>query len=50
MKKKLISILFSALMLVGTAGVVTACDFGGTGVESSAEKTTAVVHFDVNTT
>ena len=52
MKKKLISILFSALMLVGTAGVATACDFsfGGTGVESSAEKTTAVVRFDVNTT
>ncbi len=52
MKKKLISILFSALMLAGTAGVCTACNFnfGGTGTESSAEKTTAVVHFDVNTT
>ena len=51
MKKKLITILFSALMLVSTAGVMAACDFGGMGgTESSVEKTTAVVHFDVNTT
>ena len=53
MKKKLITILFSTLMLVSTAGVMTACNFnlgGANSVESSEEKTTAVVHFDVNTT
>ena len=50
MKKKLLSILFSALALIGTAGIVTACNSGSNSVESSVEKTTAVVHFDVNTT
>lgn len=51
MKKKILTILFSALALVGTAGIVTACETGATNsVESSTEKTTAVVHFDVNTT
>ncbi|MBR2321744.1 MAG: hypothetical protein IKA57_06370 [Clostridia bacterium] len=45
MKKKILTILFSALALVGTAGIVTACEMGATSsVESSAEKTTAVVH------
>ena len=54
MKKKLLTMLLSAFMLVGTAGVATACNFGGgsagNSVEENVEKTTAVVHFDVNTT
>ena len=50
MKKKLLAILFSSLMLVGTAGMATAClNFGG-NTESNVEKTTAVVRFEVNTT
>ena len=50
MKKRFVTILFSALMAFGVAGCMTAC--GGLGEASSSveeAKTTAVVHFDVNT-
>ncbi len=53
MKKKLLTLLLSAVAMVSTAGILTACNGGGNSgesVESSVEKTTAVVHFDVNTT
>ncbi|MBO5736589.1 MAG: InlB B-repeat-containing protein [Clostridia bacterium] len=53
MKKKLLTILCSSLMLVAMAGVMSACNFGGateSSVESNVEKATATVHFDVNTT
>lgn len=52
MKKRLLTLLFSALMAFGVVGCVTACDMSGGANSSSIEetKTTAVVHFDVNTT
>lgn len=47
MKKRIITILFSALMAFGVGAVAAACN--PFAQSSEAPKTTAVVHFDVNT-
>ena len=47
MKKRILTILFSALMAFGVGAVAAACN--PPAQSSEAPKTTAVVHFDVNT-